>query len=230
MNTFADRRAAGRSLGTLLQHYCGRHDVLVLGLPRGGVPVAAEVAEMLHAPLDVVVVRKLGAPGVAEFAIGAIASGGITIVNDGIQPLLERTPAFERVISRERAELRRRETLYRNGRLPLDLQGRTVILVDDGAATGASMRAAAAVARRLGARRIVAALPVAPQDVLCLLRSECDEVVCAFTPEAFRCVGEWYEQFEQTSDTEVAALLWRAHYLERLRATPHATAEPLDGR
>lgn len=230
MNIFADRRAAGRSLGTLLQHYSGRHDVLVLGLPRGGVPVAAEVAEMLHAPLDVVVVRKHGAPGLAEFTIGAIAAGGITIVNEGIHPLLERTPAFERVISRERAELRRRETLYRNGRLPLDLQGRTVILVDDGAATGASMRAAAAVARRLGARRIVAALPVAPQDVLCLLRRECDEVVCAFTPEAFRCVGEWYEQFEQTSDTEVAALLWRAHYLECLRATLHETAEPLDRR
>lgn len=226
MNTFTNRGSAGRALAALLQQYSQRHDVLVLGLPRGGVPVAAEVAEILHAPLDVIVVRKLGAPQQPEFAIGAIASGGVTVVNEGIEQLLAGTPAFERVIARERNEVRRREALYRNGRLSLDLQGRKVILVDDGAATGASMRAAAALARRLGAERIIAAIPVASVDALCALRRECDEVVCAYTPEVFRCVGEWYDEFEQTSDTEVAALLWRAHYLERLRATPNITAAP----
>lgn len=230
MNTFTNRSAAGRALGALLQQYSERHDALVLGLPRGGVPVAAEVAEILHAPLDVIVVRKLGAPGQPEFAIGAIASGGIAVLNEGVEQLLAGTPALERVIARERNEIRRREALYRNGRLPLDLKGREVIIVDDGAATGASMRAAAAVARRLGTRRIVAAIPVASVDALAAIRSECDEVVCAYTPEVFRCVGEWYDEFEQTSDTEVAALLWRAHYLERLRATPLVTANPLHGR
>jgi predicted phosphoribosyltransferase len=224
MNTFTDRGAAGRALGALLQHYATRQDLLVLGLPRGGVPVAAEVAEMLHAPLDVIVVRKLGAPGAPEFALGAIASGGITVLNEGTEQMLAGTPEIERVIARERKEIQRREALYRNGRLALDLKGRTVILVDDGAATGASMRAAAAVARRLGAERVVAAVPVASIDALAMLRAECDEVVCVSTPEPFRCVGEWYDDFEQTSDTEVAAVLWRSHYLERLRAAPHATA------
>ncbi len=219
MNTFSDRCAAGRTLGALLAQYTDRRDVLVLGLPRGGVPVAAEVAEMLHATLDVIVVRKLGAPGQPEVAIGAIAPGGVTIVNEAARSLFERTHALESEIARERTELRRREALYRNGRLPLDLRGRTVILVDDGAATGASMRAAVAIARRLGAQRVIAALPVAPPDTLAVLRDQCDEVVCACTPEAFRCVGEWYDHFEQISDTEVAAVLWKAHYLERLRAT-----------
>jgi predicted phosphoribosyltransferase len=224
MNTFPDRRAAGRTLAALLEHYSGRPDVLVLGLPRGGVPVAAEVAERLHAPLDVIVVRKLSAPGEPEVAVGAIASGGLMVMNESIKNLLEGSYVLQSEIARERAELRRREALYRNGRLPLDLRGRTVILVDDGAATGACMRAAIVASRQLGAERIVVAVPVASIDALSVLRQECDEVVCAFTPEAFRCVGEWYDDFEQTSDTEVAALLWRAHYLERLRAAPHATA------
>jgi putative phosphoribosyl transferase len=216
MTRFYDRAAAGRSLGALLAAYRGRNDVLVLGLPRGGVPVAAEVADTLQAPLDVLIVRKLGAPGQPELALGALASGGVIVINENVMSSFEDSPAvaLAGVIARERAELKRREALYRNDRLPLEVRGRTIILVDDGAATGASMDAAVRATKKLGARRIVAALPVASAHALRTLRAEADEVACILTPDAFQSVGEWYERFEQTSDTEVSTLLTRARARE----------------
>jgi putative phosphoribosyl transferase len=216
MTRFYDRAAAGRSLGALLAAYRGRDDVLVLGLPRGGVPVAAEVADTLQAPLDVLIVRKLGAPGQPELALGALASGGVIVINENVMSSFEDSPAvaLAGVIARERAELKRREALYRNDRLPLEVRGRTIILVDDGAATGASMDAAVRATKKLGARRIVAALPVASAHALRTLRAEADEVACILTPDAFQSVGEWYERFEQTSDTEVSTLLTRARARE----------------
>jgi putative phosphoribosyl transferase len=216
MTRFYDRAAAGRSLGALLAAYRGRDDVLVLGLPRGGVPVAAEVADTLQAPLDVLIVRKLGAPGQPELALGALASGGVIVINENVMSSFEDSPAvaLAGAIARERAELKRREALYRNDRLPLEVRGRTIILVDDGAATGASMDAAVRATKKLGARRIVAALPVASAHALRTLRAEADEVACILTPDAFQSVGEWYERFEQTSDTEVSTLLTRARARE----------------
>ena len=178
-----------------------------MGLPRGGVPVAFEVARALHLPLDVMVVRKLRAPGEPELAIGAIASGGISILNDEVARLIGDAVQLGAELRRQNIELQHREFLYRNGRLPLDIKRRTVILVDDGAATGASMRAAIRAARQLGAARVIAAVPVASSEALRLLRAEADEVVCALEPELFQAVGEWYRDFEQTDDTEVAALL-----------------------
>lgn len=212
MTYFYDRAAAGRALGALLASYRGREDVLVLGLPRGGVPVAAEVADTLQAPLDAMIVRKLGAPGQPELALGAIASGGVIVINENVLSSFEDSPAVAvaAVITRERAELERREALYRNDRLPLEVRGRTIILVDDGAATGASMDAAVRATRKLGAKRIVVALPVASADALRTLRAEADEVACILTPAFFQSVGEWYQRFEQTSDTEVSTLLARA--------------------
>lgn len=217
MSHFYDRAAAGRSLGALLAAYRGRDDVLVLGLPRGGVPVAAEVADTLQAPLDVLMVRKLGAPGQPELALGALASGGVIVINENVMSSFADSPAvaIAGVIARERAELKRREALYRNDRLPLQVRGRTIILVDDGAATGASMDAAVRATKKLGARRIVVALPVASADALFMLRAAADEVACILTPAVFQSVGEWYERFEQTSDTEVSTLLARARPRER---------------
>lgn len=223
MTQFIDRAIAGRALGTLLLRYRDHDDVLVLGLPRGGVPVAAEVAEILHAPLDVMVVRKISAPGQPEFAIGAIASGGVTVMNEAIAGVLEGSRQFRNNLARERAELRRREALYRDDRLPLDVRGRVLVLVDDGAATGASMRAAIGAARKLKAERVVAAVPVAPADAIEMLRDEADEVVCVLTPRFFCSVAEWYREFEQTSDIEVCALLSLAH----ARNYPKLTASPL---
>ena len=216
MTRFYDRAAAGRSLGALLAAYRGRDDVLVLGLPRGGVPVAAECADTLQAPLDVLIVRKLGAPGQPELALGALASGGVIVINENVMSSFEDSPAvaLAGVIARERAELKRREALYRNDRLPLEVRGRTIILVDDGAARGASMDAAVRATKKLGARRIVVALPVASAHALRTLRAEADEVACILTPDAFQSVGEWYERFEQTSDTEVSTLLTRARARE----------------
>lgn len=213
MNRFSNRAEAGRMLASLLSAYCDRDDAVVLGLPRGGVPVAFEVATALHLPLDVMLVRKLRAPGEPELAIGAIASGGISILNDPVARLLEDRVQLRAEHQRQSIELRRRESLYRNGRLPLDIRRRTVILVDDGAATGASMRAAIRAARQMGAARVVAAVPVASSDAVRLMRDEADEVVCPFEPELFLSVGEWYRDFEQTDDTEVVALLAqsRAH-------------------
>ena len=232
MTPFYDRAAAGRALGGLLATYRGREDVLVLGLPRGGVPVATEVADALQSPLDVMIVRKLGAPGQPELALGAIASGGVIVINDNLLSSFDDSPAaaVAAVIARERAELKRREALYRNDRLPLQVRGRTIVLVDDGAATGASMDAAVRATKKLEAGRIVVALPVASAEALRTLRAQADEVACILTPAAFHSVGEWYERFEQTSDTEVTTLLARARAREHGRPAPLGiTSERLRG-
>jgi putative phosphoribosyl transferase len=208
---FRDRAEAGRALARALSHYAGRDDVIVLALPRGGVPVAAEVAKELGAPLDVFVVRKLGVPGHEELAMGAIASGGVLVLDDGVLRWLGISEEqVQRALTRELDELRRREAAYRNGRPLPDLKGKTVILVDDGLATGASMQAAARAVRRHQPARIVIAVPVASRATCDQFRDDVDEVVCAVTPEPFYAVGNWYEDFSQTSDEEVRELLERA--------------------
>jgi len=205
---FRDRVEAGDTLAGLLGHYAGRPDVLVLALPRGGVPVAARVAEALGAPLDVFVVRKLGVPGQQELAMGAIATGGVRVVNEQVVGRLRLGEAdLQRVAEAEERELARRERSYREGRGPPDLAGQVVILVDDGLATGSTMRAAVAAARRLGPARVVVAVPTAPASTCQSLREEADEVVCATTPRPFRAVGYSYRSFPQTSDEEVRSLL-----------------------
>ena len=212
---FADRYEAGRRLAGELSAYVGRRDVLVVALPRGGVPVGFEVARALKAPLDVMQVRMLGVPGHEELAMGAIASGGVRILSENVVEAL-RIP--ERVIATvaaaEAQELERRERIYRQDRRFPDVRGRTVILVDDGLATGSTMRAAAAALRALGAERLVAAVPVAPKESCDTLREVVDDVVCASTPERFLAVGEWYQDFAQTSDEEVSELLRRARTWE----------------
>ncbi|HKQ12687.1 MAG TPA: phosphoribosyltransferase [Steroidobacteraceae bacterium] len=210
MNGFADRASAGSALAAELSGYRDREDVLVLGLPRGGVPVAAEVADALHAPLDLVLVRKLGAPGQPELAIGAIASGGVIVINENILSAAASAAEVQSEIARQRAELNRRDSLYRNGRLPLGVAGRRVILVDDGAATGATMLAAIRAVRKQNAKRVVVAIPVASIEALATLREEADEVICLLAPPTFLSVGDWYRHFEQTTDAEVCALLSRA--------------------
>jgi len=208
---YRNRTDAGRRLAGLLQDYAGRPDVIVLGLPRGGVPVAFEVAQALHAPLDVFVVRKLGLPAHPELAIGAIASGGVRIVDQGA---LRRFGVTEEqlaaVAATEERELRRREGQYRDG-LPLpDVAGKTVILIDDGLATGATMAAAATALRAQGPGRLVVAVPVAAAETCEAFQGLVDEVVCGATPEPFHAVGLWYEDFSQTSDDEVRELLARS--------------------
>jgi predicted phosphoribosyltransferase len=207
---FPDRYEAGRRLAEKLGDFAGRDDVLVVALPRGGVPVGYEVARALGAPLDLMQVRKLGVPGHEELAMGAIASGGVRILSESVVEAL-RIP--ERVIATvaaaEAQELERRERIYREGRLFPDVRGRTVILVDDGLATGSTMRAAAAALRSLGAARLIAAVPVAPRESCDAMREVVDDMVCARVPEHFIAVGEWYEDFSQTSDEEVAELLRR---------------------
>jgi putative phosphoribosyl transferase len=211
MAIFQDRAEAGAILARRLGAYANRPDVLVLGLPRGGVPVAFEVARALGAPLDVFIVRKLGVPGHEELAIGAIASGGTRVINQDVVGAIGLSPAMiDQVAAREGAELRRREQLYRHGRAPADARNKTVILVDDGLATGASMRAAAAALRTRRPARIVVAVPVAAPETCQQFQSQVDEVVCAVTPEPFRAVGLWYEDFSQTTDEEVRRLLDRA--------------------
>ncbi len=208
---FRDRADAGRVLARDLREYAGRSDVLVLGLPRGGVPVAFEVARELGAPLDVFVVRKLGAPGQEELAMGAIASGGMRVLNRDVVHLLAVSATdIEAITAREEQELERRERLYRGDRPPVDPRGRIVILIDDGLATGSSMRAAAAALRRLGPEKIVVAVPVASRSICDDLAAEVDEVICAATPEPFYAVGQWYASFAQTSDEEVRDLLERS--------------------
>ena len=204
---FKDRRDAGRALAKALQAWRGRPDVLVLALPRGGVPVAWEVAQALGAPLDVLVVRKLGFPGQEEYAMGAIAAGGVRVMGeaDGGWPVSARE--LEAVVAREQAELLRREQRYRGGRPPLDLAGRVLILVDDGLATGATMRAAVQAARAGRPKQVVVAVPVASTEAVQSLGALADEVLCLFTPEHFRAVGLWYQDFTQTSDEEVDRLL-----------------------
>jgi putative phosphoribosyl transferase len=205
---FADRRDAGRCLAEALAHLSGQPGLLVLGLPRGGVPVAAEVAHALGAELDVLVVRKLGLPWQPELAMGAIASGGAQVLNTEVLQLAGvDDAAFKAVLARERAELARREQVFRGDRPPFDVRGRTVIVVDDGVATGATLRAGLAAIRQLSPRRLVAAVPVAPPDTLALLEREADEVVCLSSPADFYAVGAAYRRFDQTDDTEVRDLL-----------------------
>jgi predicted phosphoribosyltransferase len=205
---FPNRRGAGRVLADHLSEYAGRNDVVVLALPRGGVPVAYEVARALGAPLDVFVVRKLGVPGHAELAFGAVATGGVRVLNgDVVAALGLDSQEIERITEHELAEVERRERAYRGERPPPDLQGKTVILVDDGLATGASMRAAALAAQQLGPKKVVVAVPVAADRTCDGLREDVDEVVCAQTPDPFYAVGLWYEDFEQTTDDEVRRLL-----------------------
>lgn len=208
---YADRREAGRALGAALGTYAGRPDVVVLALPRGGAPVAFEVAEALGAPLDLFLVRKLGFPGNEEFAMGAIASGGVRVLNE---PIIERYGVPEAVVEAvaraEGQELSRRERAYRGDLPPLALGGKTVIVVDDGLATGFSMRAAVAALRSLGPKRIVVAVPVGPEDTVRELRKIADEVVCPAMPEPFLAVGRFYAVFDQTTDGEVKEVLARA--------------------
>ena len=211
VDVFRDRRHAGRVLAQMLAGYANRSDVIVLALPRGGVPVAYEVAKALHAPLDVFVVRKLGVPGHEEYAMGAIASGGVRVLNDEVVRRLGiPDTAVDAVTRYEQGELERRERLYRAGRPLPDLRGRTVIVVDDGLATGSTMLAAVRALRAQQPARIVVAVPTAAAETCAQLRSEADEVVCATTPEPFRAVGTWYDDFSQTSDEEVRELLARA--------------------
>ena len=211
VDVFRDRRHAGRVLAQILAGYANRSDVIVLALPRGGVPVAYEVAKALHAPLDVFVVRKLGVPGHEEYAMGAIASGGARVLNDEVVRRLGIPDAAVDAVTRyEQGELERRERLYRAGRPLPDLRGRTVIVVDDGLATGSTMLAAVRALRAQQPARIVVAVPTAAAETCAQLRSEADEVVCATTPEPFRAVGTWYDDFSQTSDEEVRELLARA--------------------
>jgi putative phosphoribosyl transferase len=218
---FRDRADAGKQLAEKLSKYSARGDVIVLALPRGGVPVAYEVAKALNAPLDVFLVRKIGLPSHEEFAMGAIASGGTVLINDEVTRTYGVSQQHvDAAIARERSELERREREYRGPRKLPDLRGRTVILVDDGLATGASMRAAAAAVRALGPARIVVAVPIAPAETCEVLREEADEVVCALTPEPFYAVGLWYQDFAQMTDSEVTELL------ERGRRELPATASP----
>lgn len=208
---FEDRKTAGRRLGRALDEYAGRSDVTVLGLARGGVPVAAEVAEVLQAPLDVFVVRKLGVPGREELAIGAIASGGIRVMNDQVLRSLGLRPeTVEEVARREEAELRRRERLFRGDLPAAALQGRIAILVDDGLATGASMKAAVRAVREAKPAAVVVAVPVAPPDASRELEAQADRVVCLETPQWFQAVGAWYDEFPQVADEEVRKILARA--------------------
>src|SRR3989449_4932927 len=208
---FRDRRDAGRLLAERLAAYASRPDVLVLALPRGGVPVAYEVAHRLGAPLDVFVVRKLGVPGHEELAMGAVATGGVRVLNDQlVEQLGISDQMIDAVAARERQELARRERLYRGNRPPPDVRGRTVILVDDGLATGATMYAAVEALRQQQPGRIVVAVPTASPEICEELRAEVDEVICAITPDPFYAVGLWYEDFSQTTDEEGRELLARS--------------------
>jgi len=206
MNAYRDRETAGEALADRLTDYAGRPEVLVLGLVRGGVPVAARVARSLRVPLDVLVVRKLGVPWSPEVGFGALGPGGVRVLNQDVAGRLE-SEDVDRVTSEEGAELARREARYRAGRPPLNLAGHTAILVDDGLATGATAAVAVEVAHRMGADRTVLAAPVGSTEAVAWLRRIADEVVCPLVPPDFGAVSRFYEDFPQTSDDEVAALL-----------------------
>ena len=208
---FRDRTDAGQRLAQQLTDYANRPDVLVLALPRGGVPVAYQVAEALNAPLGVFLVRKLGVPGHEELAMGAIATGGVRVLNEEVVQYL-RIPSevIDAVAADEQQELERRERAYRDDRHAPDVRGRTVILVDDGLATGSTMRAAATALRQQHPASIVIAVPVSAPQTCDEFRSEVDDIVCAMTPEPFQGVGRWYDDFSQTTDEEVRDLLARA--------------------
>lgn len=212
---FRDRRDAGRQLGKCMRRYADREDVLVLGLPRGGVPVAAQVAVALQAPLDVFLVRKLGVPGHEELAMGAIASGGARILNDDVVAGLGiGEEVIEAVTATEMRELARRERLYRGPRPHPTLTGRTLIVVDDGLATGSTMRVAIAALREHRPARVVVAVPVAAAPVCATIGTIADEISCVLTPEPFYAVGLWYENFRPTTDDEVQILLRVGHERE----------------
>jgi putative phosphoribosyl transferase len=220
-----DRVEAGRGLGAALRAYRGRKDVLVLALPRGGVPVACEVADALGAEVDLLIVRKLGTPGQEELALGAIASGGVRVLNRSVvESLRISDQAIAEAERRERREIERRERAYRGQRPRPEYAGRCVILVDDGVATGATMRAGIAALRQAKPSRIVAAVPVAPAETVDLLRSEADDVVCLATPEPFGAIGYWYVEFPQLGDEAV-----RARLAQSWAARPEPAA-PLAGR
>lgn len=205
---FEDRRQAGRRLAEALAGHGGHDDPLILGLPRGGLPVAAEVARGIGAPLDLILVRKLGVPGHEELAMGAIASGGGRVLNDNVVRRLGISPAvIDEVAQREWRELTRRERSYRGEREWPRIRGRCVIIVDDGIATGATMLAAVDAVRDAGAGEVVVAVPVAPPDTVDRLRRAADDVVCVATPEPFMGVGQWYREFAQTTDQEVIEIL-----------------------
>lgn len=207
---FKDRTDAGQKLAARLTRYANRGDVLVLALPRGGVPVAYEVAKELKAPLDVFLVRKLGVPGHEELAMGAIAWGGVRVINEGLVDYLGiPDELIDKIAAFEQRELERRAQAYRDNRPPPDVKDRVVVLVDDGLATGSTMRAAAAALRPQKPRRIVVAVPVSAPETCDEFRREVDEIVCAVTPEHFQGVGFWYQDFSQTSDEEVRELLGR---------------------
>ena len=225
---YRDRHDAGKRLAERLRAYAHRLDVLVLALPRGGVPVAYEVARALKVPLDVFIVRKLGVPSHEEFAMGAIASGGIRVLNNDVTRALhipERV--VEEVTAGEQRELERREQLYRDDRPAPDVKGRTVILIDDGLATGATMRAALQALRQQQPARLIVAVPVAAPSTCLEFLGEADDIVCAFTPDPFFAVGLWYQNFEQTSDQEVHDLL--AQTAQELQTQPH-NPSPTQGR
>lgn len=206
---YQDRRDAGRELAAMLGDYRGRDDVVVLGLTRGGVPVASEVARGLGVPLDVIVVRKLGFPPQSELAMGAIAPGGVLVLN---QELEVSAATIDTVAAREEKELRRRELVYRGDREPLDIAGKTVILVDDGLATGSSMRAAIASVRARHAESVIVAVPVGATSTCDGLAQQCDRLVCPLRPEGFGAVGEWYTDFREISDEDVRRLLARTSW------------------
>jgi len=208
---FINRTEAGRLLAQKLEKYANRNDTIVLGLPRGGVPVAYEVAKRLCAPLDVFIVRKLGVPGFEELAAGAIASGGVRVLNeDVVRAIPYASDAIEAVTARETAELQRREQIYREGRPAPELRDKIAILVDDGLATGATMRAAVKALRQHDAAKIVVAVPVGPPDTCHELSQQADETICLSTPPFFQAVGQYYEDFAQTSDDDVRDLLTKA--------------------
>lgn len=211
LRRFRDRVEAGRELAKKLVEFTGNPDVLVLALPRGGVPVAFEVARALRAPLDVFMVRKLGVPGHEELAMGAVASGGVCVVNENVLASLKPSDEVLRAVAaREIQVLQRRERLYRGDRPPLDVRGRTVIIVDDGLATGSTMRAAVAALRRLGPARLIVAAPIAAPSTCAAFGDDVDKCICAITPDPFYAVGIWYEDFSQTTDDQVRDLLERA--------------------
>jgi len=224
MRLLSDRREAGRLLAEKLMGYAGRGDTIVLGLPRGGVVVAFEVAKALDVPLDIFLVRKLGAPGQEELAVGAIASGGVRVMNQDVVDALGLSQAqIEAIAAREQVELERRERAYRGELLPPDLAGKTLIVVDDGLATGASMRTALRSLRSHSPARIVLAVPTAPRSTYAALEREVDEAVCLMTPEPFYAIGQWYADFSQTSDQEVVKLLSEAAAFGRpcAESAPH---------
>ncbi|MGE6756966.1 phosphoribosyltransferase [Corallococcus interemptor] len=216
MRMFRDRAEAGRALGQRLRDLLGGGgDLLVLALPRGGVPVGFEVARILGVPLDVFMVRKLGTPGHEELAMGAIATGGVTVLNAGVVRRLGiPRSAIAAAAERETRELARREHVFREGRPPAQVEGRTVILVDDGLATGSTMRAALRAVRQLGPARVVVGVPVGAPETCAEFEREADAVVCVHTPEPFYAVGQWFEDFTQTTDDEVRELLARAAHGE----------------